>query len=247
MSQSMDSLNSLIGFSGEGGGAVSNVMDTIDSGIAAYVPAMLLIFPSPTVPVPIPFPIFFNPEKLSFSKGAKWTGDVTTERSAPVPTFDGGEPEKLTLKLFLHSSFLPMGIPAYMFIIKQLIKKPKILLDQPPLVRFAWGFTQSAISYIESLDYEYTLFTPGGVPIQGELTLRLVEYDMAWWANLPINPTSRSEARKTWVVTEGETLDWIAFQEYGDAVHWRHIANVNHLANPMKLRSGQILKLTPLA
>ena len=90
------------------------------------------------------------------------------------------------------------------------------------------------------------MFTPGGKPIQAEVTLRLVEQDMGWRNLLPINPTSRSEARKTWRVTEGETLDWIAFQEYGDSAQWRHIAKVNKLLNPLKLRAGQLLKITPL-
>jgi len=60
------------------------------------------------------------------------------------------------------------------------------------------------------------------------------------------NPTTRTEARKIWVVHEGQTLDWIAYQEYGDPAYWRHIAETNNLANPMDLRPGQALKLTPL-
>lgn len=244
----MSSINDLLSsattsLQGAGGG----VMDTIDAGIAAYVPASLLIFPSPKVPVPIaPLPILFNPETLSFSKSTRWTAKASVERNAPVPTYDGGEGETLTLKLFLHASFVPMGISVYIGLLKMLMNKPPVLLDQPPLVQFVWGFTHSAMSYIESMDYEYKLFTPGGAPLTADITLRLKEYDMGWLSLLPINPTSRSEARKTWIVTEGETIDWIAFQEYGDSAQWRHIAKVNNLANPMKLRSGQILKLTPL-
>jgi nucleoid-associated protein YgaU len=41
-------------------------------------------------------------------------------------------------------------------------------------------------------------------------------------------------------------LDWIAYQEYGDAAAWRHIAEVNNLHNPLSLVPGQLLKLTPL-
>jgi nucleoid-associated protein YgaU len=49
-----------------------------------------------------------------------------------------------------------------------------------------------------------------------------------------------------WVVVEGQTLDWIAYQEYGSAAHWRHIADTNDLDDPRQLRSGQILNLVPL-
>ncbi len=55
------------------------------------------------------------------------------------------------------------------------------------------------------------------------------------------NPTSRTDRRKTRLVQQGERLDYIAFQEYGDAGRWRDIAEANHLDNPLDLRAGQIL------
>jgi nucleoid-associated protein YgaU len=48
------------------------------------------------------------------------------------------------------------------------------------------------------------------------------------------------------VVREGERLDWIAYQEYGRAAYWRHIAETNDLADPTDIRPGQILQLVPL-
>ncbi len=120
------------------------------------------------------------------------------------------------------------------------------LRNEPPLVMFSWGVILSKMSYIEELDIEYTMFRADGTPLRAEVDLTLTEYDISWMAALPMNPTSMTEARKTWVVTEGQTLDWIAYQEYGNSVHWRHIAQVNNLTNPRDLRSGQILKLTPL-
>jgi len=227
--------------------AIAPVTDALDN-LLAQVPAMLLVFPSAKIPIPVAtIPIMFNPEKLRFDKSVHWHEVRTAKRNAPTARFGGGGPEKLNLKLFLDSSKAGfVGVQGYVFILKQLLKKPPVLLDQPPLVQFVWGLTSSQMSYIESMDYEYTLFTPGGKPLQAEVTLSLVEYDMGWLGLLPINPTSRSEARKTWVVVEGQTLDWIAYQEYGDSSAWRHIAQVNNLKNPMQLRSGQILKLTPL-
>lgn len=223
----------------------SGITDVIDSGLA-YVPAMLLVFLKPEIPVPIPLPILFNPEKLSFSRSVTWRDKINGARNTPKAEWKGGGAEKLSLKLFLDQSFMPMGIGVYMFLLKQTLNRPPAIFQEPPLVQFVWGLTHSPMSYVESLDYEYTLFTPGGKPIQAEVSLRLVEQDMGWRNLLPINPTSRSEARKTWRVTEGETLDWIAFHEYGDSAHWRHIAKVNKLLNPLKLHTGQILKITPL-
>jgi nucleoid-associated protein YgaU len=230
---------------------VSKVAAPITAGldtVLEQVPAMLVCFVSPKVPVPFAsIPIMFNPEKLKFSKQSKWLKTKTAKRNAPTSRFGGGEAERFNLKLFLDSSKAGvLGVAGYIWILKQLMKAPPILLDQPPLVMFVWGLTTSPMSYIEKIDYEFTLFAPSGRPLQAEVELTLMEYDMDWKKLLPLNPTSRSEARKTWVVTEGQTLDWIAFQEYGDPAAWRHIAQVNKLRNPMVLKPGQILKLTPL-
>lgn len=218
-------------------------------GFMAQVPAMLLVFPSPKVPVPVvAMPCLYKPEKLSFSKSMNWTELKTPKRNAPTARFTGGGPEKLQLKLFLESSRAGfLGISGYIFLLKQLMQVPPVLLDQPPLVMFIWGLITSQMSYIQDLSYEYTFFDPSGKPLVAEVSLSLVEYDMNWMKLLGQNPTSRTEPRKTWIVSEGQTLDWIAYQEYGDSAQWRHIAQVNNLANPMELHAGQILKLTPIS
>src|SRR5258706_16309603 len=97
---------------------VGGAIDTLDT-IASYVPAMLLIFPEPLVPIPlpIPLPILFNPEKLKFDKSMTWKSTNGSKRNAPEADFGGGEPERFTLKLFLDTSFVPMGIQAYVFLL----------------------------------------------------------------------------------------------------------------------------------
>lgn len=237
----------LSSLTGGGSGSASAALDVVDTALS-HVPSMLLVFPSPKVPVPVAtIPCIFNPEKLRFSKTMNWIQTNTAKRNAPTATFNGGGSEKITIKLFLEHSYCGLlGVAGYIAILKMLVKKPPLLLDHPPLVMFVWGLTTSQMSYIESISYEYTMFSPGGKPLQAEVDLSLTEYNIEWLSLLPLNPTSRSEARKTWVVTEGQTLDWIAYQEYGDPAAWRHIASVNRLMNPMMLKPGQILKLTPL-
>ena len=46
-------------------------------------------------------------------------------------------------------------------------------------------------------------------------------------------------------VAEGDRLDWIAYQEYGEASEWRRIAEANHLADPLALRPGMTLAIPP--
>ena len=61
------------------------------------------------------------------------------------------------------------------------------------------------------------------------------------------NPTSLGVAgHKRRIVQQDESLDFIAFSEYGDARYWRHIADANSLNDPMRVRAGTVLQLPPL-
>jgi hypothetical protein len=189
----------------------------------------------------------YKPEKIKFSKSMNWDEEPMVKRNSPMTTFVGGNAETMSLRLILDSTKAGfLGVGGYVFLLKQLMKVPPILLDQPPLVMFVWGMTTSAMSFIKSMDYEFTFFSPSGTPLRAEVNLTLVEYDMGLLSMVPQNPTSRSEPRRTWVVSEGQTLDWIAYQTYGDPAAWRHIAQANGLRNPMELKSGQILKVPAL-
>jgi hypothetical protein len=119
---------------------------------------------------------------------------------------------------------------------------------QPPKCMFTWGeFTEgdylSFEAVISQLRINYTFFLPNGRPIRAEVDITFKRPDVTAGGT---NPTSRSEARRVWTVVQGQTLDWIAYQEYGDASAWRHIAQVNNLTNPRRLKPGTVLKLTPL-
>ncbi|MCA9926563.1 MAG: LysM peptidoglycan-binding domain-containing protein, partial [Anaerolineales bacterium] len=61
------------------------------------------------------------------------------------------------------------------------------------------------------------------------------------------NPTSGGgpiqEVRK---VVQGDRLDLIAADVYGDATQWRHIAAYNRIRNPKSLRPGQLITIPPL-
>jgi nucleoid-associated protein YgaU len=114
---------------------------------------------------------------------------------------------------------------------------------QPPRCRFTWGEFAEFEGVLVNLRVNYTFFLPNGRPVRAEVDLTIKKPDEATGGT---NPTSRSEARRVWTVVQGQTLDWIAYQEYGDASAWRHIARVNNLTNPRALKPGMVLKLTPL-
>ena len=58
----------------------------------------------------------------------------------------------------------------------------------------------------------------------------------------PQNPTSGGlGGERFWTVVEGDTLQWIAYKEYGDATRWRAIADANNLPAVRHLEPGTTL------
>jgi hypothetical protein len=115
--------------------------------------------------------------------------------------------------------------------------------SQPPKCKFIWGRFTSFEAYVESVNTTFTMFLQDGTPVRARAKVKLKQIeDMGMYP--PQNPTTRSAARKTWVVREGQRLDWIAYQEYGDPALWRYLARANNLDDPKDLRPGQVLDLT---
>jgi hypothetical protein len=122
----------------------------------------------------------------------------------------------------------------------------RVPFKAPPLCVFGWGKFRSFEGYLKSVSIKFTAFLPDGTPVRATANTELVEYlDESRLA--PQNPTSLSAARKTHLVLDGETLDWIAYEEYGDPGYWRHIAQANKLVNPRLLAPGLVLTLPPLS
>ncbi len=202
-------------------------------------------------------PCMFRPTEISISKGARWGhgkkgedegNDTTPQRNVPIKRFKGGEAAKLKLDLFFDTTDTGedvRGITDKLFKLVTIRKDTLKKSPKTPYCRFVWGKIISFMSVVTDVDVKYTLFLPDGTPIRAEASVSMEQaLDEAKLSSQ--NPTSLSDARKLWVVTEGETLDWIAYQEYGNPAHWRHIAQTNNLLNPKELRPGQLLKLTPL-
>lgn len=173
--------------------------------------------------------------------------------NVPRRSFSGGEAPKLSMTLFFDTSDSGMDVRTYIDPLVSLTYVNKLTRAfgeaRPPLVKFVWGrFSASASSsfmaYIPSVSVSYSLFLADGTPIRAEAAVEFVGYSDP--LDLPSqNPTSRSDMRSVHMVIEGQRLDQIAFQEYGDAAEWRRIADANHLLDPFDLKPGQQLKIPP--
>lgn len=211
-----------------------------------------------------PIECLFNPAELTISKSNNFSHTAQPRKNIGKTEFAGGQAFSATLQLIFdttekhpHSS-VTVGEnvhTAYIGKLFDLMAYPEGQEDvQPPICeldwgafKFTWGKDNSyplKLCVITNVSVDYTLFSADLVPLRATATVSIEQAEDV--SNDSQNPTTRTEARRTWSVLEGETLDWIAHQEYGNSAHWRYIAHVNNLANPRRLRPGQVLRLPKL-
>ena len=195
-------------------------------------------------------PFMFNPSKFTVSRGISYQPGQQKGVDLPETEFVKGEARNTTLSLFVDE--YESGGDANDFVKKlEELSRPHPANKEgankprPPRVKFGWGLhTILPKAVITNLSVAYTLFHPDGRPARATITVALQEVKDVKSRQ---NPTSGGEAgRRTHVVLPGETLDLIAYQELGDARHWRHIAEINAIDNAFAIVPGQSLVVAPV-
>jgi hypothetical protein len=195
----------------------------------------------------------FNPERISLGKNNLFRYFTDIGSNVPEVVFSGGLSRSLEIDLIFDSTDQgsltgqPMDVrKTYAKLVDMMkVRDPSDEYSEPPHVCLQWGKFLSFPCVIDSISEEFELFADNGVPLRAEVRIC---FKQAYNEDVKggTNPTSRSEARRTWVVERGQRLDWIAHQAYGEPSAWRHIAEANNILDPTHLVPGQILNLTPL-
>ncbi|MGH3804462.1 MAG: LysM peptidoglycan-binding domain-containing protein, partial [Pseudonocardiaceae bacterium] len=172
------------------------------------------------------------------------TTPTAAVRDGAVPEFMGPDPREMTVEIFLDSS----AEPSSNSVLKKVeslfscceVTSKSIAAKQPstPWVVFQWGAFSTArfTAYVSSVDATYSLFSATGVPIRATCQVRLHEIPSKTKGQ---NPTSGAlTAQRVHRVVAGDTLQSLAWREYGEATHWRAIAEANGIDDPARLRTG---------
>lgn len=195
----------------------------------------------------------FNPNQYSFSKSNTWAESETRGTNAPTLDFTSGAPAELTLELFFDTYVTGEDVRAKytnalwkLAMVNKDKKDPKTGKSRPPLCEFRWGKTWSFKAVVTSISQRFNLFLPDGTPARCTVNLTLKQAEDP--GQFPFqNPTSGGTAgHRTRVVQQRDTLDLIAAEEYGEAKHWRAIAEANGIDDPLRLRAGMVLALPPI-
>ncbi|RLC93524.1 MAG: peptidoglycan-binding protein [Chloroflexi bacterium] len=192
----------------------------------------------------------FNPKEYTFGKQNTWKSGLVMGGNVPKVEFGGGQAMTLQMELFFDTYESGEDVRKHTNKIWKLMMinpdtKDKGNKGRPPLCTFSWGDMWSFKAVITSLSQKFTMFTGDGKPVRSTLsvTFQQAEEEGKYPGQ---NPTTLSTpGYKTRRVKEGETIDWIAFDEYGDPALWRFLAETNDLDDPLRLEVGQMLAIPP--
>lgn len=196
----------------------------------------------------------FNPQTLTISKSVDWRAgkgdkdkvEPRPELNSPELSFGGGNPAEFSLDLIFDTTRLDnqdvRGFTNQLLSLTMMgAGDPKNKEDDPPLVQFIWGDLVLFIAVIRKVEISYTLFLASGIPVRARAKVDFIQAFDEDGPQASQNPTTRTEARKTHLVQQGDRLDFLAFIEYGQPGLWREIAAANNLDDPTDIHPGQVL------
>ncbi len=184
----------------------------------------------------------FNPETLSFKQSAEFKEQSNI--SGAKRQYVGSKPIELTLKMLLDE--VTARGPSVADRVGLLVGWTTPVGDEDPPhpdeLTFSWGELKIGSSktfkcHCRSVAVEYSLFTPGGVPVRATATVQL--------AGLPTkkrgqNPTSGGvRPVRSQLLARGDNLARVAHAQYGDTARWRSLADLNGIDNPFRPPVGR--------
>jgi nucleoid-associated protein YgaU len=195
---------------------------------------------------------WFNPAEYTITKTNKWKIEPVVGSGMPTAQFGGSDAQKLVLDLLFdaadHEAGDVRGITNALFAAMAVDKKHASGKNsgRPPTIEFGWGSTTTFQAVCDSLSVQFTMFRPNGTPVRAKAKISLIQAAPTVGKG-PQNPTTRGTAGlSTHVVRDGDSLQSVAHQAYGDPTLWRRIAEANGIDDPLSLPRGTVLSIPTL-
>lgn len=201
------------------------------------------------------FKVLYNPERYTVNKGVQIAEIAIPGLDSPILQFVRGQNEKVTMELFFDTTDSGMtgDVKDVRSETGKIYRLVKIVPEThaPPRCELTWG--GPLFSYgrapsrcvVESINEEFTLFSPSGIPLRAKLNVTFREYKTVE-EQLADKPKESSDRTKMRDVKRGQSISHISWLEYNDPGEWRPIAEANGLDNPRQIAPGARLLIPRL-
>jgi hypothetical protein len=206
-------------------------------------PARLRNISVDTPDPPEGIPVMFNPTEYSISRRVNYAEIQVPGLQVPLLQFVRGEAQTLQVELFLDGTDARESVREHLDALRSFVTIDSEL-HAPPVCQFQWGEVTFE-GVVTDLEEKFALFDEEGNVLRARVSLTLKSYTPAEIQAREVNRQS-PDRTKTRVVREGDRLDQIAADEYGDPALWAPIARANRLERPRLLQPGTVLVIPPL-
>jgi Contractile injection system tube protein/LysM domain len=187
--------------------------------------------------------VLFNPTEYEITRNVNYAEIAVPGLQVPLLQFVRGDSQVLSVELFLDKTTTRESVAADLAALRGFVTIDSDL-HAPPVCQFQWGdITFEGV--VASFREKFTLFDDSGHILRARVTLSVKSYTPAavQYREQNLQSPDRTKSR---VVHEGDRLEAIAAEEYGDPTQWRVIARANGITRPRLLRLGQVLTIPPL-
>jgi nucleoid-associated protein YgaU len=193
--------------------------------------------------VPIPIPVMFNPPEYQLQVTNQFAEVGIPGLGSSLLQFVKGSAQTLTMELFFDTTDEGVDVRVFTSLILNLTSLNSET-HAPPRLLFVWGSLVFPC-VLESVTQKFDYFNALGMPLRARLSVSLKGNDTLQDLLGGIQLLS-ADRTKQWLFKEGDTLQKIAAQEYGDPRQWRPIATANNIDNPLTIPTGRSLKIPAL-
>lgn len=188
----------------------------------------------------------FNPTEYAQNASTSYAEAAIPGLQAPLIQFGRGEAQTLSLELLLDTHTYGGDADIRETALRKLDGFLAVdgELHAPPPCRVVWG-SLVFVGVLTELQRRFVLFLDNGRPVRARVQLSFKEY-------VPVEiqvrsvPRASPDKRKAWRFREGDRLDRVAFDAFGDPALWRAIALANGIEDPLRIEPGRLLRIPAL-
>lgn len=184
--------------------------------------------------------VLFNPTEYGIDRGANYAELAAPGLDTPILQFVRGESQSLSVELFLDGTDGRESVAAAMQKIRKFVEIDKDL-HAPPVCQFQWGDV-TFDGVVTKLNEKFQLFDEAGKVLRARLTLTIKSYRSVE-VQLRSAPRSSPDRTRVRVYRQGDSLQQIAAEFYGQPGLWRLIADENDIDRPRFIAAGTQLRI----
>jgi nucleoid-associated protein YgaU len=194
-----------------------------------------------------------NPEKYAQQYSTKMACKPTLNTGGVTNKFVVQEPQDLALEFYIDATGVvdaANGSSSATVVQDELDKFMKVVysyngtIHSPNYLRVLWG-KLTFDCRLDSMDIEYLLFTPAGVPLRAKLNTKFTQYNSPQNLELTARKSSPDLTHSRTVVA-GDTLPLLCFQIYKECKYYVEVARINGLNDFRNLEPGRQIFFPPL-